>query len=108
MRFLNQLYRKFKEENFEKKLLKAGNEGDYKEAKKYVKKGANVNVKCDEGVTALMWASYGGHIDIVKLLIESGADVNAKNKAGYTALMLARPMGHLEISRLLKEYGADE
>ncbi len=107
MGFLDKLFRDVNEKKLEKKLLKAVKEGDCEEAEKYVKKGANVNAKCDEGVTALMWASYGGHLNTAKLLIENGADVNAKNKAGYNALMLARAMGYTEISRLLKEHGAE-
>ena len=32
-------------------------------------------------MTALIWASYNGHIEIVKELINRGADINAK---GYS------------------------
>ncbi len=107
MSILDRLFGVVNEKTLDNNLLKSSKEGNYKETEKYVKKGANVNVKCGEGGTALMWASYGGHLDIAKLLIENGADVNAKNNAGNNALMLARAMGHTEISRLLKEYGAE-
>ena len=32
-------------------------------------------------MTALMWASYGGHIEAVRELIERGADINPKNNS---------------------------
>ena len=49
-------------------------------------KGADVNAKSKDGVTALMWASQDGHTEIVKaLLIDKGADVNAKSEKGWTA-----------------------
>jgi len=108
MRLLSRLFRDVNEKTLDNNLLKNSKEGNYKEAEKYVKKGANVNVKCDEGNTALMWASYSGHLNIVKLFVKHGADVNAKNNAGYTALMLARAMGHTEISKLLKKYGSGD
>ena len=47
--------------------------------------GADVNAKLDgqqegaEGFTALMWAAYGGHKDIVELLISKGAGLEAKS-----------------------------
>ena len=33
-----------------------------------------------DGRTALMWASEGGHIEIVKSLLLRGADVNIQDK----------------------------
>ena len=34
--------------------------------------------------TALMWASFNGHIEIVKILVEQeGIDINAKNNAYF-------------------------
>jgi serine/threonine-protein phosphatase 6 regulatory ankyrin repeat subunit B len=40
--------------------------------------GADVNAKDKDGVTALMWASQGGHITVVQALLAAKADVNAK------------------------------
>ena len=34
------------------------------------------------GNTALMKASYNGHLEVVKALVAAGADVNAKDNVG--------------------------
>ena len=34
------------------------------------------------GWTALIWAAYKGHLEIVKVLIEANADVNQKDNDG--------------------------
>ena len=59
------------------------------------------------GETALMWASYHGHKDIVELLLKNGADVNARDDDGCTALIKASFRGHKEIVELLLKRGAD-
>ena len=49
-------------------------------------KGANVNAKNVEGLTALMVASHSVKPEIVQALIEKEARVNEKNQLGATAL----------------------
>ena len=42
------------------------------------------------GMTAVMYASKGGHVECVKYLVgEGGADANAVDKDGMTAVMMA-------------------
>ena len=57
---------------------------------------AEVNTKEEEGETALIAATYRGHIDIVKALLEAGADLNARDKNGKTALTYAEEKSHSE------------
>jgi hypothetical protein len=63
-----------------------------------IEAGADVNLKTNDGWTALMLIA--GNIDstekTVKMLLEAGADVNLKHKDGCTALMYA--------ARFSKEY----
>jgi ankyrin repeat protein len=57
-------------------------------------------------ITPLMWASWAGDIDLVKLLIEKGSDVNYKNINGLTPLMEAAKMGQKEVVEYLINKGA--
>lgn len=70
-------------------------------------KGANVNATLNDGTTALMQASYDGHIEIVQELLNKGAQVNAKDEHGDTALMVACAGGNIKVVRALLENGAD-
>lgn len=69
--------------------------------------GADVNVKANNGVTALMRASWKGHGEIVKILLAKGADVNVKSNSGATALMMASRKGHCEVVKTLIAQGVD-
>ncbi len=73
--------------------------------------GANVNAILPSdlfhsGITALMAASYGNNVCIMKLLIENGADVNIKTKGG-TALILAARSNSIDAAILLIDHTAD-
>lgn len=68
--------------------------------------GANVN--CEKtGNTALMMASRGGHLLVVRHLVVNGLDVNHRNKYGSTAIMWASLGGHLAVVEYLMANGAD-
>lgn len=51
----------------------------------------------DKGMTALMFAAWGGHAEIVRLLIRAGASVNAVSGSGATALMFASQSGYVDV-----------
>ena len=73
-----------------------------------ITKGADVNIKDNNGRTPLNWAVRRRHKDVVELLIAKGADVNAKNNEGETPLSIAEEKGHTEIVELLRKHGAKE
>jgi len=88
-------------------LIMAVKNGDVEKVQRLIEQSANVNAKRENGWTALRWAAFFGHKEIVKLLIQAGADVNAKEyEYGRTALYYAREEGHEEIVQLLLEAGA--
>ena len=59
------------------------------------------------GFTPLMWASAGGHTELVRQLLDSGASASRRAADGTTALMLASGNGFTEIVRALILKGAD-
>jgi uncharacterized protein len=70
-------------------------------------KGANANVRADNGFTALMVSVFSGETGIARLLIENGAAVNAGAKDGTTPLIIASIMGHIDMVKLLIDKGAN-
>jgi len=72
--------------------------------------GADVNLKSDSGMTALMLAmnpsSESDSHKIATLLLKAGAEVNAESGGGNTALMEAAHKGMTTLVELLIEKGA--
>ena len=68
--------------------------------------GSQVDTQDNDGMTALMVASYNGHPEVVKLLHEYGARIDLEDKNGKTALMWASQGGHSVVVKRLLEYSA--
>ena len=56
-----------------------------------------------DGVSALMAASVGGHLDAVKLLLKNGADANGKDNDGLTPAMNACEKPGAEVLKEVRE-----
>jgi len=81
--------------------------GQLSQVMRLLEEGLDVNIKDQEGRTALMYASFNGHTEIMKKLIEKGALVNERDSYGRTALMMASS-GPLPASvKLLLDHQAD-
>ena len=61
----------------------------------------------DSGFTALQWAVYKGHKDIVEMLLSCNADVSLGDTDGDTALHLAAILGYDTVIKALLDKGAD-
>jgi len=76
-----------------------------------LERGAAVNRRNDEGLSALHVAVLGHHVGIIELLIAHGADVNVKDDHRQTPLHVAVQTEDeeqtLPIVRTLLEHGAD-
>jgi len=72
-------------------------------------KRVNVNMKNEDGWTAVMYAIVYDyeHTNCIRALIKAGADVNAKDKDGFTPLMIASMYGHIDCIRELIKAGAN-
>lgn len=72
--------------------MRAAMIGDSMLTKRMLSEGVSANYASIQGqslMTALMWASAEGHVEIAEELINAGADVNARNAQGATALLFA-------------------
>jgi cytohesin len=67
----------------------------------------DVNLRQDDGSTALLWAVYEGDADRVGELLKSGADVSIGNSFGATPLSEAARTGNTRILGMLLKAGAD-
>ncbi len=89
-------------------LLYAADAGEIEQVRVALLKGAPVDFTTPEGVTALMYASAAGYVDVANLLIEMGADVNAKPfNSRRSALVAAVENGQVEVAELLIRNGAE-
>lgn len=89
-------------------LAMAAQRGNIKIVQYLLDEGAAVNKLDEIGASALEYASYHGHTEIVSLLLKYGADVNTERTTdGTTALMPASQNGYTKIVRLLLNYKAD-
>lgn len=96
-------------QSFNKKLHIPASKGDLKAVQKAIEKGMKIDRKDIAGQTALMYASEGGHFEVVKYLVEQGADVNAEsgNAGRGTALIYAAAANKYEVAEYLLENGAN-
>lgn len=72
----------------EAELLEAAGKGNTARVQELLDRAVNVNMRGPDGNTPVMEATYGGHLDTVKLLLNRGADLSAKKRDGATALSL--------------------
>jgi ankyrin repeat protein len=72
-----------------------------------VASGAQVNLKDNDGNSALHSAATVAKVEVLRALLEAGAVVNARNGVGITALMCAAQHGRADIVKALLWAGAD-
>lgn len=88
-------------------IFKASADGDLIAVTAALKNGQKANAFDEFRRTALMYASYNGHTEILRLLIKNGAEVNLKDNEGRTALMMASSGPFPDAVRLLLDNYAD-
>lgn len=83
------------------KLFRAATSNDVPAIEGMAVNHLNVNVTDQFGWSALMMASFEGHLDVVKALIELGAKMDIKSKQKDTALSLAAKKKHEDVVNYL-------
>jgi len=78
------------------------NSGNIDQAGFLIRKGAAVNLRDNEGKTALMLSASRGNLDMFRFLIKQHADTTVKDKDGKTAIDLVPPSMRKEFVRSLK------
>ncbi len=88
-------------------LRSAAQRGDVRSVRAWLQKGADVNAKNAQGVSALMLAALNGRDKMAKFLLTQGADINARDANGYTPLIRVAGAGDIRMVKLLMDNGAD-
>jgi ankyrin repeat protein len=87
-------------------LMRAAARSDLKDVNALLAKGANPNVRSSEqNITALMFAAYFGHVDVIKALVARGAQIELKDAAGAAAADWAAVGGHADLEPMLTGKG---
>lgn len=88
-------------------LMRAAARGDIAAVTSQAAAGADVNAgHAQLRLTPLMFAAYGGHDAVVRLLLEKGATPNLKDANGASAADWASQGGHESTAGLLTKAGA--
>ena len=89
-------------------LIRESDGGYLKEVQSIVEGGGDLNWTMEpSGLTPLMAASSGGHIEVVKFLMSKGAIENRKDANGRTALDRAKLIGALQVVNFLARVTQD-
>jgi len=89
-------------------FLTATRNGDQRTMQKLLKKHPSIiHARAKESITALHYAAFLGHYNLVKILLNASADIHATVTNGWAPLHFAASEGEVEIIELLLEYGAD-
>ena len=92
-------------------LMRAAKTGNEWQLKRLLESGADVNLKDNDGWTALMYAvRYNENLECTELLIEAGASIKDKNNYGSSALILAACYNNNPnvLTQLLKPYKSSD
>jgi len=87
-------------------IAAAARDGDLDQVRELISTGAAVNQPERDGSTAVLWAAYQSHPEMLSTLIAAGADVDAGNTLGVTPLLQAARTGDTQIIRALLDGGA--
>ncbi|CAM2069271.1 Ankyrin repeat domain-containing protein [Sulfidibacter corallicola] len=85
-------------------LMIAAGKGNCVMCRMLLSHGIPIDARNNDLWTALSYAVYNGHRDVVRLLLEAGADVNENDRWGRSVFDLATERNFLPVLRLLNHY----
>ena len=90
-----------------KRFLDAAHFNDVHEVVDMLRVGVPIDSRDEDGYTALYWAVFSNHTEIVHELLKKRADVNVQNRYHWTPLHAAAQEGHTGIMKDLLQNDAD-
>jgi ankyrin repeat protein len=91
----------------EEQLRQDALEGNESKVRASLEKGVNVNAEDSEGRTALHFAAFNGHSEVILDLLTAGAKVDSRDVMGRTVLMYGSTGPFPESVKILLDKGAD-
>jgi ankyrin repeat protein len=88
-------------------LLWAARNGHEGVARLLLQKGADVEARNHDGVTALHLAAANGHVSTAQLLLDHGMPITVQDKRGRTPLHATANHGHVNVASLLLDRAVD-
>jgi ankyrin repeat protein len=88
-------------------LVEAARNQDQQQIRSLLKQPIDVNVRSEDGSTALLWAAHWNDLDTARLLVRAGANANAANDFRMTPLSQACTNGSAPFIELLVNAGAN-
>jgi ankyrin repeat protein len=85
------------------RLIDAVRAGDYNEAERLIKAGADVNQQGNQEWTPMNFAAGKGDLPLVRLLVENGADVFKVGRDRRTPYEIALAAGRGSVAKYLRE-----
>ena len=86
-------------------LIRTSKQGHLHVIKFLVEKGADLELTDSDNWTPLMYAAYGGQLDVAKYLMEEeGANPKLKDSRNKTAHDFALEYGHSEVAEYLEQF----
>ena len=95
-------------EQLDFQLVVTASKGDASTVLYLLDKGANVNAVADNGISALMYASQSGFLQVVKTLVANGANINYFPEGELSAISAAITNNHYDIVEYLLYKVADK